>query len=83
MAKRLEKEFQYYLDNQKELVKKYKGKFIVIKNSKVLEAFDTELEAIQETTKKHPLGTFLVQKCEAGSENYTQTYHSRAVFGSR
>ena len=83
MAKRLEKEFQYYLDNQKELVKRYKGKFIVIKNSQVLGAFDTELEAIQETTKKHPLGTFLVQRCEAGSEGYTQTYHSRVVFGSR
>jgi hypothetical protein len=83
MAKRLEKEFQYYLDNQAELVKKYKGKFIVIKNSTVLGAFDTELEAIKETTKKHPLGTFLVQRCEAGSEGYTQTYHSRAVFGSK
>ncbi len=82
MAKRLEKEFQYYLDNQKELVKRYKGKFIVIKNSQVLGAFETELEAIQETTKKHELGTFLIQKCEAGKESYTQTYHSRAVFGS-
>lgn len=81
MAKKLEKEFQYYLDNQKELVKRYKGKFIVIKNSQVLGAFDTELEAIQETQKKHPLGTFLVQRCEAGKESYTQTYHSRAVFG--
>jgi hypothetical protein len=83
MAKRLEKEFQYYLDNQAEFVKKYKGKFIVIKNSKVLGAFDTEIEAIEKTSKEHALGTFLVQKCEAGSENYTQTYHSRVVFGSR
>ena len=83
MAKRLEKEFQYYLDHQKELVKQYKGRFIVIKNAQVLGAFDTELEAIQETTKKHELGTFLVQKCEAGKESYTQQYHSRAVFGSR
>jgi hypothetical protein len=49
----------------------------------VLGAFDTELEAIKETTKKHPLGTFLVQKCEAGKESYTQQYHSRVVFGSR
>jgi hypothetical protein len=83
MAKRLEREFQYYLDHQKELVKRYNGKFIVIKNAQVLGAFDTELEAIQETTKKHTLGTFLVQKCEAGTESYTQQYHSRAVFGLR
>ena len=83
MAKRLEKEFQYYLNHQKELVKRYKGKFIVIKNAEVLGAFDTELEAIQETQKKHPLGTFLVQKCEAGKEGYTQQYHSRVVFEHR
>ena len=83
MAKKLEKEFQYYLDHQRELVKRYSGKFIVIKNAQVLGAFDTELEAIKETTKKHPLGTFLVQKCEAGKEGYTQTYHSRVVFGHR
>ena len=77
---KLEKEFKYYLDNQSELVKKYNGKFIVIKDCSVIGSFDSELEAIQETSKKHPLGTFLVQKCEPGSDNYTQTYHSRAIF---
>ncbi|OHB60602.1 MAG: hypothetical protein A2167_07965 [Planctomycetes bacterium RBG_13_46_10] len=80
MAKGLEKEFQYYLDNQEDLVKQYNGKFIVIKNFKVIGAYNTELEAIQETTKEHELGTFLVQKCEPGSDSYTQTYHSRVAF---
>ena len=80
MAKPLEKEFQYYLDNQEELVKKYDGKFIVIKNCNVIGVFDDELKAIEETSKKEELGTFLVQKCEPGTESYTQTYHSRVAF---
>jgi hypothetical protein len=58
-------------------VKQYKGKFIVIKNGTVLGAYDNELEAVTKTGKQQELGTFLVQKCEPGSENYTQTFHSR------
>jgi len=80
MMERLEKEFRYYLEHQDELVKKYNGKFIVIKNREVIGAFDSELEAIDKTAEKHELGTFLVQKCEPGRESYTQTYHSRVTF---
>ncbi len=80
MSKKLEKEFQYYLDHQDELVEKYNGKFVVIKDCKVIGAFDTEMEAIKKTTENHELGSFLVQKCESGSESYTQTYHSRVAF---
>jgi len=80
MMEELEKEFKYYLEHQDELVKKYNGKFIVIKNREVIGVFDSELEAIEKTAEKHELGTFLVQKCEPGSESYTQTYHSRVTF---
>ena len=74
---KLEEEFKYYLEHQDELVKEYNGKFIVIKDRKVLGAFTSALEAVENTTKQHELGTFLVQKCEPGSASYTQTYHSR------
>ena len=77
----LKKQFGYYIDNQDELVKKYNGKFIVIKDCAVIGAYDDELEAITETSKKYELGTFLVQKCIPGSEGYTQTFHSRVSFG--
>ncbi len=80
MSKELEKEFKYYIDNQDKLVEKYEGKFVVIKDNKVIGVYDSELEAINQTTKKHKLGTFLVQKCEPGKESYTQTYHSRVAF---
>ena len=76
----LEKEFQYYLDHQNDLVVKYNGKYIVIKNQQVIGVFDDELEAIKKTSTEHELGTFLVQKCEPGTSSYSQTYHSRVAF---
>ena len=78
--RQLEKEFKYYIDHQAELVEKYNGKFIVVKDCKVIGAFDSELEAINTTSEQHELGTFLVQKCELGSESYSATYHSRVLF---
>ncbi len=75
----LKKEFNYYLEHQADLVRQYKGKFIVIKNCQVIGTYDSELEAITETRKHHDLGTFLVQKCEPGTDNYMQMYHSRVV----
>ena len=80
MASPLEKEFQYYLKHQAELVAKHNGKFVVIKNQTVLGAYASELEALTETQKHHELGTFLIQKCEPGEASYTQTFHSRVVF---
>lgn len=80
MASPLEQEFKFYLENQDALLKHHQGKFVVIKNRAVIGVYDNEIEAITTTSKTHPLGTFLVQKCEPGEEGYTQTYHSRVVF---
>ena len=80
MMGKLEKEFKYYLEHQDELVEKYNGKFIVIKDCNVIGAFDSEFEAVEKTAEKYELGTFLVQKCERGIESYTETYHSRVLF---
>jgi hypothetical protein len=77
---KLEKEFNYFLNNLDELVEKYKGKYIAIKDENVLGAYDTMEQAISETNKMYELGTFLIQKCESGEEAYTQTYHSRVSF---
>ena len=80
MSESLQKEFQFYLDHQDELVKRYEGKYIVIKNGEILSAYDNELTAITETQRSHPLGTFLVQLVSRGPDAYTQTFHSRVVF---
>jgi hypothetical protein len=80
MPNDLKKEFQYYLDHQDELVSQYNGKVVVIKDQAVIGVFDSELLAVQETTKKHPLGTFLVQRCLPGKDSVTQVFHSRVAF---
>jgi hypothetical protein len=76
----LEKEFQYYLDHQNELVQKYNGRFIVIKDCQVIGDYASELEAINKTKEIHEIGTFLVQKCVPGEESFSATYHSRFAF---
>jgi hypothetical protein len=76
----LEKEFKYYLDHQKSLVKKYNNKYIVIKGEKVIGSYDSNEEAYFETIKTHELGTFIIQLCTPGPEAYTQTFHSRVIF---
>jgi hypothetical protein len=79
--KPLEKEFHYYLAYQDELVQKYNGKYIVIQGTEVLGAYDSELEAVQETVKQgYELGSFFVQKCEAGEAAYTVTFHAQVEF---
>ena len=76
----LEKELEYYIQHQDELVQQYDGKILVIKNQEVIGIYDTEIDAIDETSKKHEVGTFLVHRCGPGEENYTMTFHSRVVF---
>ena len=62
------------------LVKKYSGKYIVIKDQQVLGVYETDLEAISKTSENHEIGTFLVHKCESGEQNYTATFYSRVAF---
>lgn len=76
----LEKEFEYYVNHQDELVKSYAGKFIVIKNEKVIGVYDSEIEAYTDMVKKEDVGTFLIQECQPGNESYTQTFRTRVVF---
>lgn len=77
----LQKEFKYYLDHQDELAKEHFGRYIIIKDQKVLGDFSSEVEAILHAKKEIglKLGTFLVQHCLPGKENYTQVFHSRLM----
>lgn len=61
MASDLKSEFRYYLDNKADFLAKYRDRFVVIKDHKVIGVFDDRLIAINETRKSHDMGTFLVQ----------------------
>ncbi len=73
----LRREFQFYRDNQNDMVEKYDGKTIVIKNGVVLGAYNSAGEALKETKKAHELGSFLIQKVSEGNKDYTRTFRSR------
>jgi len=61
----LDQEFRHYLDNQDDFIKKYPGKFIVLKEKKVIGVYSSNAEAYAETIKKEKEGTFLIQHCVA------------------
>jgi hypothetical protein len=73
----LKDEFHYFLAHLDEMVEKYNGKVIVMKNHTVIGVYDSELKAIEETKKTDELGTFLVQRVKPGKDSYTMTFHSR------
>ncbi len=73
----LRKEFQFYRDNQDEMVDKYDGKVVAIKDGKVLGAYNSAGEALNKTQKTHELGSFLIQKVSRGNKDYTRTIRSR------
>lgn len=73
----LKQEFDYYIAHQNELVKDHEGKFIVIKDKKIIGSYDSEIEAYQDAQKSYELGSFLIQKVEKGEGNYSQTFYSR------
>ena len=79
MKSPLKDEFDYYLANQDELVKKYRGKVVAIKNGKVLGAYSDEATAVAEVEKTEALGTFLVQRVEPGAEGHSQSFFHRVV----
>jgi hypothetical protein len=54
-------ENKYYEENQEVLREKYLGKRVVIVKDKILGVYDSDSEAISETTKTMELGTFCVK----------------------
>ena len=79
MTSVLKKEFDFYLANQDEMVAKYDGKVIAIKDGEVLGVFEDYLAAVTEVRKSHELGTFLVQRVSEGDEAYTMSIVSPRV----
>lgn len=73
----LNNEYQFYLSNQYELIKKYNDKVIVIKNQEVVGCFDDEEQAYFFAKEKFELGTFLIQRCSKNESIYKATYRSR------
>jgi len=57
----LEKEQAFYEANRVELRSKYAGKRVVIATNKVLGVYNSDREAIQETAKTMPRGSYMIK----------------------
>jgi hypothetical protein len=57
----LKKEQAFYEAHRDELRAKYLGKRVVIADNQVLGVYNSDEEAIDETEKTRPLGTFMVK----------------------
>lgn len=66
-----QRELQYFIEHQAELVEKYLGKALVIKGEELIGVYNTPIDAYEEAQKEHPLGTFMIQLCEPGASAYT------------
>ncbi len=71
----LEKEYEYYQNNKKNLISNYLNKYIVIKNNDILGAYNSMEEAVKKSLVDNALGTFLVQFVE--KEEQTVRFYNR------
>lgn len=71
MTSPVTKAFRYYLDHQAEMVEKYDGKVIVIRDDIVHGAFDSYGEASDWARKHLGIGTYALQKVSEGPKDYT------------
>lgn len=75
----LQENLDFYIANQRKLVKKYKNKYLIIKDEAIFDAFDSEVEAYFAAKKVFSPGSYSIQFCAPGEEDYSQTFHSRVV----
>ena len=73
----LDKNYDFFLNNKKELCKKYLNKFLIIKDEEVFGAYETFEDAL-DAAKNIEAGTYIIQKCEKNEE--IQIFHTRVRF---
>jgi hypothetical protein len=66
-----EKNYAWFKENLPELVKSYEDKYVVIKDEKLLAAYDAFNEAFDETIKTEKPGMFIIQLCSMDEEKTT------------
>jgi hypothetical protein len=75
MSAVLEKEYKYYTQNKRNILKKYDNRYIVIVGNEVIGGYSSQGEALFSAAQKYPVGTFFVHHVTKGDE--VQKFHSR------
>lgn len=74
-------DFHWFLENYDNLYKQYGHKFFAIRNKTILGIYDGMREALDETSKQYPLGTFVVQECNGDESAYTASIVTIGIVG--
>ena len=64
-------DYQWFLENYKELFKEYGASYLVIKDKKVIGKYNSYAEGVRKTQEAEELGSFIVQKCGEDESAYT------------
>ena len=64
----LQKETKWYAENQEELVKKYRNRYVVIVGNELIADYETIGDGYRTTILTHKPGTFMIRKCIPKSE---------------
>lgn len=72
-------ELDFFVANQDELVRAHGGKVLVIRGTQVVGVYSSPLEAYVEAQKSYQLGSFMIQRCEAGPGAFSATVSSACV----
>jgi len=76
---KFKKELDYFIKEQDNLVKRYNGKTLAIKNHSIIGVFENAAQAFIEASKAHKPGTFMIQHCIPGPDAYTVTISSHNI----
>ena len=72
-----EKELQFFIANQDDLVKRFRGTVLIIRGDEVVGAFPTAMDAYSSASERFPAGSYMLQPCEPGPSAYTVTIAER------
>ena len=76
----LDKEFNYYLSHQSELLPKYENQYITIVGDQVVGAYASAAEALYASDAKYAPGTCLIRLCTPGNGAYSVRAYSRVCY---
>ncbi len=83
MKKPLEKEYDFFLEIQAKLAREHDGKFVAIKDKKVLGIYDDYRHAANAVYPEHEYGTVLMQTISKDPDANTIVIYSPFVVPAR
>ena len=75
-------DYDFFINNLGALYKEYGHRFLVIKNEKVIGAYNSFDDALTEALKTEKLGTFLVQECVKNPDDLILHFQGNISFAS-